>query len=377
MDQDYKNFEGYLQRGAVVNAEAMARVLVQRFPQDERSYVAVARVLHVQGRLDEAIATLQGIRPLEARLPLAAAHLATMILSEGDYQKAMGIAQEALRIAPELPHALWAVGSAAYYLENYTQAADTLAQLTRVAPADMTAWKFLGMALRRSNRATAAAQALEYVVASKKGDSDVWMELVKSRIDCGQMVQAQLDVVDGCKAYPRNKELLALAASVRQLGTRTTDPMAQELELARAFMEKGDLASATQKLATLERLHRPTRAMKFVRAELDAAAPGVKQNGLVVTVNALMKQYTEAWEPRALLAELLMREGALRNPLQAVTHAEEAWQMSGGNPRVGATLVRAYLAAGRVAVAQALADQVRTLGAEAAARVDAVMAKKK
>jgi len=80
-----------------------------------------------------------------------------------------------------------------------------------------------------------------------------------------------------------------------------------------------------------------------------------------------MERNPDSHEPRHLLAALLLKSNGRGALQEALGLAEQAWAMSGGDPRVGQTLVRAYVANGKTALGEALAVQLGRLGRPGAA----------
>lgn len=372
-DGMYQQFELHFGKNIHVTAEAVARQMQARFPEDERSHVAVARITAARGRPQSGMALLEALDPLANRLPHACAHLAEMKLAAGAVDDAAALAQVALDCGALLPAALKVAGTVALQRGKHAEAVQLLSRLLTQQPTDVQGWKGLAQAYRGLKRPRPACQALEHALAVDKKDVETWMELCRARVEAGEVEQARKEVTDALNLHPRHAELLKEANRIRQLGTATSDPLARELDAARDLMDRGLLGDAEAKMQSIFKLHRPTRAMKFARAELDAAQPGVDVPAMITNLIPLTRQYAEAWEPRALHADLLMRPSRMRNVRQALTHAEEAWTMSGGNPRVGLVLMRAYRETGRAGLAEALGAQIRTLSPAFGARVDAAL----
>ncbi|MEW5847883.1 MAG: tetratricopeptide repeat protein [Myxococcota bacterium] len=373
MDAAYQRFEATLLQGKLDQAEALARHLLAQHPTDERAHVAVARVVAARGRLDAAVAHLEALEPVARKLPHALAHLALLWHAKGEDTKAMDYALRSVKTGEEVPAALRLLGDDALRHREYDEAASWFGSALRVDPSDVDAWKGLAKAHKKLKREAAAVQALEHVVAARPNDPNSWLDLISARLDCSDVEGARTNIAQALKLHARNSELLQLANNVRQMGTTTTDPLAREIAGIRELLDRGDRDAAVTKLATLTKLHRMTRALKFVQAELQAADPRADIPTLAVGTMKLVTEYPEAWEPRALLADMLLRRTSIRNVKQALTHAEEAWHMSGGDPRVGLQLIRVYQATGKAGVAQVLGAQLRAIGPEVAARVDQLL----
>lgn len=369
MDALYHQFESMLAKKVLVTAEALARQMQARHPKDERSHVAMARVAAAAGKRPQAIGILEALYPLENTLPLVQAYLASFYIEDDRLEDAEKLARVSLELAEE-PIAMRSLGMALCGLEQNQEGSLWLSRSLTLQPQDSGAWVGLARAYRALGRPGPAAQSLEHAVALEPRNVDLRVEMIRSCAEASEVDLGRQHLTEALTIFPRHPELLKVANTIRVMGTATNNALAEEISVVRALADDGDVEGARLRLDKLFKLHRPTRAMKFVRAEMDAIGAGAEISRHVVDAMQLMKDYPEAWEPRALLAELLLRKGRMRNVRQAGTHADEAWTMSGGNPRVGVLLIRTLRAAGKGGLADALGNQLRALGPYVSRLVD-------
>jgi tetratricopeptide (TPR) repeat protein len=369
----YARLEQYLQQNALPLAEAQARTIRGKMPDSELGPVAEARVLLAKNKPAEAEALLLACKPAERNLPNALAWLARAHLLLGKGDLARDAAVKSVQTGEEVPEALLVLGQLC--VQN-NQAADAVTWLMRVVanrPQDVGAWKALADAHMSLKQPGAAAQALQHAISLKPTDPMLWAGLIKACVDNGEVERAHLEANEALKRHPRDPEVLKAANRVRQAQTTTTDPLAAEMTVIRNIMRAGRLEEAYRRFTTINVLPRPSRAMKFLELELRSNVPGADATALYVQAQKLAKDYPHAWEPRAMMADLLMRKSGIANPRQAATHAEEAWTMSGGHPAAGLWLIKAWRMTGRAALVNAVAAQLKALGPDVAVQVEAAL----
>jgi tetratricopeptide (TPR) repeat protein len=374
MNDLYQRLEAYLAQNAIPMAELQAKNIRARMPTSELGPVAEARVLLARNKTVEAETLLASIRPMESKLPHALAYLGRAQLALGKTAAARASAAASIATGEEVPEALLVMGQVCV-LDN--QPADAVTWLSRTLahrPQDALAWRAMADAQRALKQPGAAAQALQHALSINPNDAVMWALLIKACVENAEVDRAHQAATEALKRHPRDAEVLKAANAVRQAQTTTTDPLAAEMSIIRDLLKDGRLDDAAKRFAAINVLPRPSRAMKFLELELRANAPGADAQMLYVQAQKLAKDYPQAWEPRSIMADLLMRRSGITNPRQAATYAEEAWTMSGGHPSAGLWLVRAWQLTGRGALAQAVAQQLRALGPEVAARVDKALA---
>ncbi len=373
MADEYAQFENFLARGVLSNADAVARRMVGLQPAGELANVALARVLMAQNKPADAVKTLQKINPEKNRFATALCFLGEAHLMLKEDAPAQACAAQAVALAPDLPATLRLHGKMLVKAAKHDEAVTTLGNLVKTAAAEPEDWRLYATALRKTKRPDAAVQALQHVLAGRPNDVNAWMDTISARMEAGEAEKAMTELQTLMTKNPRNADVLKFANTIRQAGTSTSNPLAGEIAAVRDELDAGDLPAANARLQTLLKYHRPTRALKFIMEELAMAAPGANLVDIKVRLTDLNKQYKEAWEPRALMADLLLRSNRATDATPAITYAEEAWSMSGGNPRVGLVLVRAYKTANKLPYANALAAQLRALSPTVAARVDKIL----
>jgi tetratricopeptide (TPR) repeat protein len=373
MDDSYAQFETFLAKGVLASAEAVARHMLVRGPTDELAHVAAARMLIAKNQHAAALAGLQKLNPGANGMSTAMAWMGEVHLFLKQDAEAEKCATAALAMDPYVPPGLRLKAKLLIKAGKHAEAVPILGGLVKSVVAETEDWRSYALVLRKTKMPDAAVQALQHVVAAKPTDIPAWTELIRARMEAGEAETALTELQAFMGRHPRNPDVLKFASEVRQMGTTTSNPMAGEIAAIRDLVDAGDIAGAGTRVQTLLKYHRPTRALKFIMEEVALANPANNPLEIKVRVIELNRQYKEAWEPRALLADILLRSGKAAEAITAITYAEEAWNMSGGNPRVGLRLLRAYKMAGKLPYANALAAQLRALSPAVAARVDAAL----
>lgn len=374
LEDVYTQFEALLDRAAYKNAEAVVTRMLALEPEGELGHVARARLLMAQQRHGDAVQHLLRLQPAKARMPVALACLGEAMLHIGKDPIAEECARKSLEIAPDNPGGMSLMGRILVKLERWQDAAQVLGNLTRTGAASAQDWQGLGMALKKLKRHEASVQAFTHLAQARPQDPKAWMDLVRARLDAADHAGALADITQLLTRHPRDADVLRFAHEVRQMGTTTSQPLAVEISLIRQMMDRGEMQPARDRLAVLQKMHRPTRALKFIAEELAVSEPAARLMDARVRLTELLKQYKEAWEPRALFADVLLRSGSPTDAAAAVAYAEEAWTMSGGHPRAGIVLVRALRSSGKGNFAKALAAQLRVVAPEMADRIDKALA---
>ena len=92
--------------------------------------------------------------------PLPRVSLSLLHMEQGDIEKALALAQQALQFDPQSPAAHAQIGAVLLKMSRFEEAAGHLREVLRVAPQHRQATEHLGMALLGLNRSAEAAQWL-------------------------------------------------------------------------------------------------------------------------------------------------------------------------------------------------------------------------
>lgn len=371
--QAYTIVDGHLAAGRADQAEAVARHMLDRHPRSELSHVALARVLEARGHGAEAMAHLRQTLAVAPELSQVRAWLAWLLWAHGHAHNAVQMAQMAVRAGTEVPEAFHVLAYHALQTQDPPAAASALATALALDPRHARTWSALGALHAQRGAHSEACQALENAVAVLPADSGLWVELLQHRLKEGIPQAAQDSVIRAVSACGRNAAVLAAVHEIRQMSTATQAPLAARVSAVRDALCLGQRDEALALLEGGRAPARPSRAWRFVRREYDVTEPGARPQEMLVDYTRLSREYPESWEPRYLLALLLLRPSSVHNPAQALAHAEEAWRMSGGHPAAGLAMVRACQLTRRAALAHAVAQQVRAQYPALAAALDQAM----
>jgi hypothetical protein len=160
------------------------------------------------------------------------------------------------------------------------------------------------------------------------------------------------------KAHPGHPDLKALMHDEEERKRLQDDPVERALSSIRTSLWLGDVQGALRQLDELYDEHHGDPRLVTVEAEIASVSGHGDVPMLVNTLTRIVRERVTAWEPRAALGRLMLRNTQMQNLRMGVAHLEEAWRTSGENPRAGVFLVEAYLAVGKRVHAAALAQKL-------------------
>jgi hypothetical protein len=94
------------------------------------------------------------------------------------------------------------------------------------------------------------------------------------------------------------------------------------------------------------------------RAEMYLAAGNDDPVDLIHALNRVRGEQPNLWEALSALGRLMLAKSPLRNLRVGAALCEDAWRVSGENPRAGLALVEAWSALGKDRLAHALCERL-------------------
>jgi tetratricopeptide (TPR) repeat protein len=127
--QDFRAAAGYLQRGNLVEAEAMYRELIEREPGNANAHIGLGSSLILQSRYQEAIAAYTAALEISPDSAEAFVGLGSTLSKKEQYSQAVSAYTKALSIDGEHAQAHWGL---ALVLDRMGRTGEALAHLERV-----------------------------------------------------------------------------------------------------------------------------------------------------------------------------------------------------------------------------------------------------
>lgn len=146
----------HLQTGGQDKAEDLLRRAVAINPTSLVALSRLASTLLTCGRASEAVGVLARARELDSSDPRIAYAHAHALLEDGEFDRAIEVADETLALREEDPATLLVKGVALYKLERHDDAEQVLQKVASLLPTEIMAWLHLGQArLARGDNAGA------------------------------------------------------------------------------------------------------------------------------------------------------------------------------------------------------------------------------
>jgi tetratricopeptide (TPR) repeat protein len=368
----YQVIDRHIWDGQADRAEGMARHLLDKNPDDPDAKVSLARAVAAQGRVTDGVQLLEQVLLETPDHAEAQAYLAVLWLRLGRLDRSLALAREAVDHGAEVPENDVIMGEDALQRGSLEEAIGFFGRAMEGQPRLLGAWDGLIRTLRTMDRPEEALEAMEHAVGKNPGMLDWWLELVLTRREQDQPEEAARLLRAALQEHPQDPRLLALAQEILKVSD-DNDPVATEIASLRARLDQGAVEEVTRALNAAQRRYPSDQRLRFFRYEVTAANPRSDVADLVLDLGEVCKRYPSEWEPRLTLGGLLLRQSRLKNPRLAMDYLEQAWRMSGQDPRAGVVLVEAYLARKKVALAYALAARLADAGEEIARRLCAIL----
>jgi len=154
--------QAQIARGEKDRAMASYRQLLQQNPRDVRAYVSLGALEESLGKWQEAKGLYQKALAIAPHAPLAANNLAYCMLEHGgSIDRAVALAEDARRGAPESPAIADTLAWAYYHKGTYQPAIDLLVEALKKVPDDPNFHYHLGLAYQKANDKPRAREHLE------------------------------------------------------------------------------------------------------------------------------------------------------------------------------------------------------------------------
>ncbi|MCH7920477.1 MAG: tetratricopeptide repeat protein [Planctomycetes bacterium] len=174
---------------------ALARRLLEEYPEHEQALVIMANVFHRQGnaieslkfreralavnpdradlytglawysmkkgRFEEAVTQYRQTLALDPGLPNVHSNMADALMKLGRHEEAVGVIHQALRLAPKSSFAHYLMGQALLQLEDYEKAVDHYREAIKIEPTYASAHYGLATVCGRMSQKTEAAQHMD------------------------------------------------------------------------------------------------------------------------------------------------------------------------------------------------------------------------
>ncbi len=166
-----------LSEGRYVEAEAIARELIERFPEQNYGWKALGVALHKQDRFEAAVEAKR--RSVELVPQDAEAHnnLANSLLKLKHVGEAESVYRAALELRPEYPEALSGLGITVHELGRLEEAEAFCLRALELRPGYADAYSNLGLILQDAGRPLEAEACYRRALESEPGHVDAWNNL--------------------------------------------------------------------------------------------------------------------------------------------------------------------------------------------------------
>ena len=346
--------EEHLVAGRLDPAEAMIRHLLQQNPLDIDAHIAAARLAGLRGRTDEAITRLEKVLSQKATHPTALAYLAVYWSQKGDGDRALQLSRRAATLGAVVAENDVLLGNSALQRGVLDEAGRFFLRATKKNRKLAAAWLGLGRTYRARGDLADAEDALARAVELSPHLLDAWVVLVGVELDGDADEAAAENLAQALRTHAGNKDLLALKARLEEKRASRTDPIDMAIGQIRESIYANNLDDATRKLYDLIDQAPGDPRLLIIEAELAAVSGQGDIPALINNLTRIVHNRPTAWESRAALGRLLLRNGPLQNLRLALAQCEEAWRSSGEHPRTGLFLFEAYATFGKRAYALAL-----------------------
>jgi putative PEP-CTERM system TPR-repeat lipoprotein len=324
-----------------------------------------ARFLHLAGAIDyERGAYLQAIASLGKALPNAQNPIAVRVLlaraqlRAGDPRKALTFVQPLLDADSNMPPEVYSVAADAYLQAGNGESAKKMyAKVVQVDPKDTRGRTVLALANLREGRPEQAVSELK-AIAAGAGGGEALMALIVADIRGNQLEKALAGVDDLERKLPNQPVPPFLRAQIEQrLGHPAKARELFELALVRqptylpavaalTAMDEadGNVGAAVKRYERLVAAD-PTSVVPTMGLISLRARAGVKPQELQAQLEAAVKRFPGAADPRIALVTQLLEQGDTKAALQA---ANEAVSRFPDNARIHEMLGLAEMRSGNI-----------------------------
>lgn len=357
MSSAHQVLEEHLQAGRLDPAEAMARHMLETNPNDPHAHVAWARIAALRGSVDEGIRRLERLLAQQPKYPMGLAWLAVLWGDKGDGERALLLARRAVALGARVAQTDVMLGDDALTRGALDEASPFFDRAVAQNPRVAAGWVGRGRVQRAQGNLAEAEDAFARAVEAAPLRLDAWVNLVEVELEGGADDAAFDNLALALRAHPGHPQLLAIknAAEKKKL---EGDPLEGALAEVRELIVTGDVDSAQRALAGIVAQVGMDDRITIVEVEIAAITGKGDVPSLINAANRIVRDRPTAWEPRAALGRILLRQSPLQNLRMGLAHCEEAWRTSGEHPRAGLFLFEAYATNGKRAHALALGQKL-------------------
>lgn len=357
MSSAHQVLEEHLQAGRLDPAEAMARHMLETNANDAQAHVAWARIAALRGNVDEGIRRLERLLAQQPKFPNGLAWLAVLWGEKGDGERALLLARRAAALGARVAQTDVMLGDDALVRGALDEALPYFDRAVAQNPRVAAGWVGRGRVQRAQGNLAEAEDAFARAVEAAPLRLDAWVNLVEVELEGGADDAAFDNLALALRAHPGHPQLLAIKHAAEQKKLQG-DPLEGALAEVRLLIVTGDLEGAQRSLARIVSQVGMDDRITIVEVEIAAISGRGDVPSLINAANRIVRDRPTAWEPRAALGRILLRQSPLQNLRMGLAHCEEAWRTSGEHPRAGLFLFEAYAAAGKRAHALALGQKL-------------------
>ena len=357
MSSAHQVLEEHLQAGRLDPAEAMARHMLETNPDDAHAHVAWARIAALRGSVDEGIRRLERLLAQQPKYPMGLAWLAVLWGDKGDGERALLLARRAVALGARVAQTDVMLGDDALARGALDEASPFFDRAVAQNPRVAAGWVGRGRVQRAQGNLAEAEDAFARAVEAAPLRLDAWVNLVEVELEGGADDAAFDNLALALRAHPGHPQLLAIKHAAEQKKLEG-DPLEGALAEVRRLVVTGDIDGALRALQRIAREVGHDDRITIVEVEIAAITGKGDLPGLINAANRIVRDRPTAWEPRAALGRILLRQSPLQNVRMGLAQCEEAWRTSGEHPRAGLFLFEAYAVAGKRAHALALGQKL-------------------
>lgn len=152
----------YIQQKQYAKAEPLVRSALDRDPDDPALNAQLAAILSAQGKLPEAIGSLEKLHQLHPQNPSVGAMLADAYLQAGQLNKAAALYPQVIAVDPKNTDLLDSYGQVLIQQRQYAQAITQFQKATRLNPSDIDAWSGIAFASNETHQYHQELDALSH-----------------------------------------------------------------------------------------------------------------------------------------------------------------------------------------------------------------------
>ena len=152
----------YITQKHYAKAEPLVRTALKSHPDDPTLNAQLAAILNAQGKLPEAIASLEKLRQVHPQNPTIGAMLADAYLQSGDMNKAAALYPQVIAQTPQNTDLLDSYGQVLIRQKQYAQAIVQFQKAAKLDPSDINAWSGIAFASSETHQYRQELDALAH-----------------------------------------------------------------------------------------------------------------------------------------------------------------------------------------------------------------------